>query len=212
MSRRVPSRLQMSDEATAKDRWNDRYDSGAFGPLPDAPARWLVDHEDLLRDVARRAAQPRAIDVACGDGRNAVRLAELGFAVDAVDISDVAIAALRDAASRRGLRLDARVLDLERETPAADAYDVVVCMRYLQRDLFPALRRALRRGGVLLYETFSRAHVEELGKPFNPAYVLDRGELREAFADLEVLDYREGVAELGHGPSGVASIVARRLV
>lgn len=200
------------DDATARDRWNERYASGAFEPFPDAPAEWLVQHAALLREAVAGADEPRAIDVACGDGRNARLLAELGFAVDAVDISDVAIAALRQAATERGLRVDARVMDLERDTLQADAYDAVVCTSYLQRDLFAALAGALRPAGLLLVETFSRAHVEELGKPFNPAYVLDRGELRDAFAELEVLDYREGVVDRGGAPRGVASIVARRLV
>jgi len=201
----------MNEEASARDRWNERYASGAFEPFPDAPAEWLVQHAALLREAVASADEPRAIDIACGDGRNARLLAELGFAVDAVDISDVAIAALRQAAAERGLRVDARVMDLERDALPVDAYDVVVCTRYLQRDLFAALARALRSAGLLLAETFSRAHVEELGKELNPAYVLDRGELREAFAELEVIDYHEGVVDRGGAPRGVASIVARRL-
>ena len=102
-------------------------------------------------------------------------------------------------------------LDLEHEPLPAGDYDIVVCMSYLQRDLFGALQRALRPGGVLLYETFSRAHVEELGKSFNPAYVLDRNELLHAFDELHVRHYREGIAERGGDARGVASLVAQRL-
>ena len=126
-------------------------------------------------------------------------------------MSDVAIAALRAAAAERGLRVDARVADLEHDA-LPGGYDVVVCMSYLQRDLFGALRGALSPGGLLLYETFARAHVEELGRQFNPAYVLERNELLRAFAALHVRHYREGVAERGGEQRGVASIVAQRLV
>jgi SAM-dependent methyltransferase len=194
----------------ARERWNERYDHDGFEPFPPTPAPWLVEHESLLRGVAD-GHETRAIDVACGDGRNARYLAELGFAVEAVDVSDIAVAALRAAAAERGLRVDARALDLEHEAPQRDAFDVVVCTNYLQRDLFGELRAALRPGGLLVYETFSRAHVEELGKSFNPAFVLDHNELLAAFAGLRVLHYREGVVDREGSPRGVASIVAQRV-
>lgn len=195
----------------ARERWNERYAEGAFQPFPPMPAEWLVEHRSVLGELGRDRGDPRALDVACGDGRNARYLAELGFAVDAVDVSDVAIAALRSAAGESGLRVSARVLDLERDAPPADAYDVVVCMNYLQRDLFGALQAALRPGGLLLFQTVARTHVEELGRRFHPAYVLDRNELLCAFCALHVRHYREGVAERRGQPRGVASLVAQRL-
>jgi tellurite methyltransferase len=199
-----------SDQQPARERWNERYAKPAFEAFPDAPADWLVEHRGLLEQLVAGAGDPRALDVACGDGRNARWLAELGFAVDAVDVSDVAVEALRAAAAEGVLRVDARVVDLEHdELPGG--YDLVVCMNYLQRDLFGALQRALAPGGLLLCETFSRAHVEELGRTFNPAYVLDRNELLRAFAALHVRHYREGVVTRGGDERGVASIVAQRL-
>lgn len=202
----------MSEQATSRERWNERYGGAGFEPFPDEPAQWLVEHAALLRELPGASPRRRALDVACGDGRNARRLAELGFAVDAVDVSDVAIAALREAAAAGGLAVDARVLDLERDPLPDGPYDVVVCMSYLQRDLFAPLARTLAPGGVVVYETFARAHVEELGRAFNPAYVLDRNELLRAFSGLHVRHYREGIAERRGGPRGVASIVAQRLV
>ena len=207
--RRAPA---VTDPAPARERWNSRYAGDGFEPFPAAPAEWLLEHRDaLLERIAACAAAPVALDVACGDGRNARLLAELGFAVEAVDVSDVAIGALRAAAAERDLRVQARVLDLEREPLAGDAYDVVICLNYLQRDLFGALAAALRPGGLLLVETFAQAHIEELGRSFNPAYVLDPNELLHAFGDLFVRHYREGVAERRGEPRGVASIVAQRL-
>ena len=201
----------MSDAATARERWNSRYAGDAFEPFPPTPAEWLVEHRALLRERVAQAGAPAALDVACGDGRNARLLAELGFAVEAVDVSDVAVAALRAAAAERGLAVQARVLDLERDRLPAGAFDVVICLNYLQRDLFGALAAALRPGGLLLAETFAQAHIEELGRSFNPAYVLDPNELLHAFGDLFVRHYREGVAERRGEPRGVASIVAQRL-
>jgi SAM-dependent methyltransferase len=194
----------------ARERWNERYGE-AFAPFAAAPAEWLGEHRALLAELAGGASGPRALDVACGDGRNARLLAELGFTVDAVDVSDVAVAALRSAAAVAGLDVHARAADLERERLPAGAYDVVVCMNYLQRDLFGGLQDALRAGGVLLYETFARAHVEQLGKPFNPAYVLDRNELLHAFPALHVRHYHEGVVRRSGELRGVAGLVAQRL-
>ena len=187
----------------ARERWNERY-AGGLEPFPDAPAQWLVEHRELL------AGGGRALDVACGDGRNALYLARRGYEVDAIDASDVAIAALRDAAEQRGLPIDARVVDLEREPLPAGPYDAIVVMNFLQRDLFGALEEALAPGGLLLYETLGRAHVEELGRSFNPNYLVDRGELARAFARLRIVEHREGVAERSGEARGVASLVAQR--
>jgi len=195
----------------ARERWNERYGKDGFEPFPATPAPWLVEHEALLGELLGQGLEARALDVACGDGRNARYLAELGFGVEAVDVSDVAVAALDAAAGERGLRIDARVLDLEHEAPQREAYDVVVCMNYLQRDLFAGLQAALRPGGLLVYETFSRAHVEELGRSFNPAFVLGHNELLGVFAGLRVRHYREGVVDRHGSPRGAASIVAQRV-
>lgn len=189
---------------SGRERWNERRSAAGFEPFPDAPAEWLVEHRSLL------GGGGRALDVACGDGRDALYLARLGFDVDAVDVSDVTVDALRAAAADRAPAVHPRVVDLEREPLPEDEYDVVVNFSYLQRDLFGALERALRPGGWLLFETFGRAHVDELGKRINPAYVLDDNELLHAFPGLRVLHYREGVAERVGGPRGVASLVARR--
>src|SRR3954454_20287580 len=142
----------------ARDRWNERYEQPDRRWLPEAPAQWLVEHAPLLTGGGR------ALDVACGDGRNALYLAQLGYMVDAIDVSDVAIDALRRAVQQRGLAMTIapRVVDLEREPLPAGPYDVIVTLNFLQRDLFGPLQDALALGGLLLYETLGQAHVDEL--------------------------------------------------
>ncbi|HWC26032.1 MAG TPA: methyltransferase domain-containing protein, partial [Solirubrobacteraceae bacterium] len=167
-------------------------------------AEWLVEHRDLL------AGGGRARDVACGDGRNARYLAQLGYEVDAIDVSDVVIDALATAARARGLAIAPRVVDLEHEPLPPGPYDVIVTMHYLQRDLFGPLQDALAPGGLLFYETLTQAHVDELGRSFNPAYLLEPGELLRAFPRLEVVAHHEGVVERAGGRRGVGSLVARR--
>jgi tellurite methyltransferase len=194
----------------AREKWNERFGAAGTAPGQDAPSEWLADNEDVLRAVAGESRTGRALDVASGSGRNALFLAELGFEVDAVDISDVAIGALDTVARERRLPVRGRVADLEDDGLPSGSYDVVVNMNYLQRDLFGALAQAVAPGGLLLFETFAAAHIEELGAKTNPDYVLGPNELLRVFSDLLVVRYGEGVVERSGRPKGVASLVARR--
>lgn len=190
----------------ARERWNRRWAQRGVRTLVRPPAAWLAGSRALVLEARGR----RALDVACGDGRNAIYLARLGFAVDAVDISDVAIAGLREAAAEAGLPITARRLDLEHARLPIGDYDVVVTINYLQRDLFGSLAAALAPGGVLVAETFTRAHARKLGQPLSERYLLAPGELRRAFRGLRLLRYREGIRDDGGGPRGVAGLVAGR--
>jgi tellurite methyltransferase len=164
----------------------------------------------------------RALDIACGSGRHALLLAERGRLVTAIDFSGVALDILEARARgkyisvrrserfpERGWRVHGGVelmrADLERTHLPERCYDLILCVQYLQRSLFPQIARALRPNGVLLMETFTRAQLEFSGGPKNPAYLLEPGELRDAFPELRPLFYRE----LRAG-QGIASLVARR--
>jgi len=187
----------------AREKWNLRYAQPTFAPFPDAPSEWLAENRDLL-------VCGRALDVACGDGRNSRYLAELGFAVEAIDISDVAIDALRRAADERGLAVAAHTVDLEAAPLPAGPFELVVNLNYLQRELFPGLAAAVCPGGLLVFETFAQAHVEELPNQMDPRFLLARNELLHAFPGLLVRRYREGILERSGRPRGVAGIVAQR--
>src|SRR5579872_3307932 len=106
--------------------------------------------EPLLFEAAEILAPGRALDLACGPGRNALYLAGLGWQVTAVDRSPVAIHLLRERSG--DLDIDIRQADLERGefTPAPESVDLVCDTLYLQRDLIPAIRAALRPGGVFV--------------------------------------------------------------
>jgi tellurite methyltransferase len=189
-------------------RWNERYARDTMTPFPAQPAEWLVEHRSLLEALPTGG---RALDVACGDGRNARYLAELGFDVDAVDISDVLVERLTEAADRLSLSVSPRIVDLESEiTFPAHEYAVIVNFNFLQRSLFGGLARALRPGGLLVFETFARPHVDELANDFRAEFMLGENELLEAFAGLHVCHYFEGVAERSGKPRGVAGLVARQ--
>ena len=165
------------------------------------PTRWLVDHQRLLPGAGT------ALDVACGRGRNAIWLAQRGLETLAVDRDTTALQDLRAEAERLGLPLKTASIDLERgdgRLPPA-AFDVIVVVRYLHRPLFPVLTEAVRSGGVLVYETFTREQAAR-GRPTNPAFLLEPGELRTLVSPLEVLVEREGDFE----GKMLASVIARR--
>jgi predicted Rossmann fold flavoprotein len=165
------------------------------------PARWLVDHADLLPEHGD------ALDVAGGRGRNAVWLAQRGLTTLALDRDEAAVQFVRDEADRRGLPLRASTVDLEQRGFALEpqSHDVIVVVHYLHRPLFPTLRDALRPGGVLVYETFTREQAQR-GRPTNPAFLLEPGELRELVQPLDVVVEREGDFE----GKMLASVIARR--
>jgi SAM-dependent methyltransferase len=127
--------------------------------------------------------------------------------VRAVDRDEERVSRLADLARRLRLPLDAATVDLEADgVDLGDGeYDLVLVFRFLHRPLFPSLARALRPGGVLLYETFTREQARH-GRPTNPDFLLDPGELPRLVAPLEVIRQREGEFEGRH----VASVAARK--
>jgi tellurite methyltransferase len=165
------------------------------------PTDWLTSHAALL------PARGDALDLACGGGRHAMWLARQGLRVTAVDRSEAAIAAVAAAAREQALSIDARVIDLEQPDASLgrEAYDIIVGVHYLHRALFPAIEQALRPGGILMYETFTRAQARR-GRPTNPAFLLEPGELRRLTSGLIVIDEREGE----FGDRDVAAIVCRK--
>jgi tellurite methyltransferase len=170
------------------------------GPV-DGPSSWLLATADLLP-----RERGRALDVACGRGRHALLLAAAGFAVDAVDRDQAAIAFLRATADRLELPVSTTAVDLAAAPSLErDAYALVVVFRYLHRPLFPALVASLAPGGLLLYETFT-VDQAALGKPSDPAHLLLHGELLRLVAPLEVVRQRDGLHEGRH----VAAIAATR--
>lgn len=170
-------------------------------PGIDEPSSWVRLNLDLF------PRSGRALDVACGSGRHALLLAASGLRVHALDRDPARISALSQAAARLRLVLDVEVRDLEAGAVdlGREAYEVVVVVHYLHRPLFPALVRALKPGGLLLYETFTTAQAAR-GEPRNPHFLLDPGELMRLVAPLEVLRQREGEFE----GRMVAGVVARK--
>ena len=152
------------------------------------PSSFLVENIDLL-------PKGRVLDVATGGGRNAVYLAGRGFEVEGIDISREALDAARVLAGESGVSVTLHLMDLENDISLPEeAFDTIICFNYLHRPLIPHLKRALRLGGMLVYETYI-VDQARFGKPKNPKHLLQHNELLEFFRDFRCLRYREGILE-----------------
>lgn len=157
---------------------------------------------------ALAASPARALDLACGAGRDAVFLALNGFQVEGWDHAPEALERARELAQRNGVTVRTEVRDLERPTlePPARPFDLIVCFRFLHRPLFPWMERALAPGGWLVYETF-RVGQERFGRPIRAHFLLARDELARAFPTLETIRYEEREPE---GGPVTARLLARK--
>ena len=192
-----------------RERWNRRYSEryAERGPGSGQPSRWLAEIEASLLPPYPGA---RALDLACGPGRNAIWLAEHGWSVDAWDLSDVALAMLayeREDRASRGFPLDinTREIDLDAAIIPPDSYDLVLNILFLDRGLWPSMAAALRPGGLLVFQTFVEAPGGRVSE-VSPAHLLQPGELRTAFEQLglEIVIYDEA------GERATARLIARR--
>ena len=184
--------------------WNERYGRGEHvrgEPMP------------LLVRVADRLEPGRALDLACGTGRHAVFLAERGWEVTAVDASHVGIELAKAAARERGVEVDWRVIDLERDAfeIEAEAYDLIAVFYYLQRSLFRQIRAGVRPGGLVVAAIHMVDESPEI-KQMNPSYLLQPGELRAEFHGWELLHDYEGAPTEGGHKRRTAEMVARKVV
>ncbi len=154
---------------------------------PSAPASSLLEVLPIL-------PRGRALDVAAGDGANAVALARAGCDVVAIDFSAAAMRPLAAYARQHALSISPLLADLEAGLPLTPgSFDIVLNIRYLERALLPALKDALRPGGMLLFDTFLIDQAA-FGHPSNPLFMLDHYELRDLLSDMDLLRYREGLA------------------
>ena len=185
-------------------RWNQRY--------TESPSSWTEPDTFLISAYQEFLADTQpgtALDVAGGAGRNAVWLAERGWRVKLIDISDVALAMAREklkpgsgdplpqaveAAFHRG-ELETEVVDLNSiQDLGTEQYDLVTVFYFLRRELFPAIARVLKPSGTLIYRTYTVDRMKVPGGPSDPKYLLQPNELLHAFGDLRVLHYHEMVA------------------
>ena len=194
-----------------KQRWDSRYLGGAYDSRRHS-STMLVDWLGRLKfsGTARKA-----VDIACGAGRNALYLARHGWQVDAIDISTVALDRLDAAAHAERLPVNCIHLDLD---PAASAvagfagrpYDLAVMMRYTDVALVRSLSPAIRAGGYVIVEKHLETEAVVAG-PRDPRFRVAPGALWRAAGEFEIVHYREGIVTDPDGRDvALAQLVGRR--
>ena len=182
--------------------WNERYQSREHTAedLDAAPTPLLVS-------TASNLVPGKALDLACGTGRNALWLAEHGWEVTAVDGASAAIEILQTRAMERALKIDAIIADLEKGEfeIKPSRWDLITICYYLQRDLFEPAKRGVAPGGLLI----SIVHITEPGEEESP-YRLRPGQLEKYLAGWEILHRHEGKANDAAHRRAIAEIVARK--
>jgi tellurite methyltransferase len=134
--------------------------------------------------------QGTALDLACGQGGNAVFLAKAGLVVSAWDVSPVVIKQLQDFAHLNNITINAQIRDVVESPPEPNSLDVLVVSYFLDRSLCKHLLAALRPGGLLFYQTYCQQKVEQQG-PRNADFLLADNELLSLFSTMKVRVYRE---------------------
>jgi SAM-dependent methyltransferase len=192
----------MSDADRA--RWDERYGDGAYEDRTHPSA--------FLEEQAEALPRGATLDLACGAGRNAIYLASLGCQVEGWDISSEGLARGRARAEELGLEILWQARDLEKVKLPRSRYDLIVQVRYVNRELTPVIADALKPGGVYLCEQHLVTDREVIG-PSNPAFRLEPGELRDAAAGLTLETYREEyVTDPDGRPAALVRMLARKPV
>jgi SAM-dependent methyltransferase len=166
-------------------RWNAQHESTHGSAEPSSFLAKILAAEEWT------IPRGRALDIACGKGRNAIFLAKRGFDVAAMDISPVALEEARKRAAEKKLNVIWLQADLEHVQLSENAYDLLVNFNYLQRSLIPRIKASLKPGGFVVFDTYL-IDQPTIGHPKNPAYLLQHNELLDLFRDFRVLCYREG--------------------
>ncbi|ACO04863.1 MAG TPA: methyltransferase domain-containing protein [Persephonella sp.] len=157
-----------------REKWNRRYTEEEFP--------WK-EPSQILKKFYRLSRKGKALDIAAGLGRNSLFLAEKGFEVDAVELSDVAVEKLKN------LHKNINVIqeDLDFFSIPEERYDLILNINYLNRRLFPQIIEGLKKDGVLIFETFLLEDDTQMKKD----YLLRENELLHSFLKLHILFYEE---------------------
>ena len=192
------------ESESTKTRWNERYDRDMY-IYGKEPAAFLKQKMDGLQ-------KGKALVLAMGEGRNAVYLAQNGFDVTGVDISEVAIEKCSKLAKERNTTVNAVVADLTDYDMGEAQFDLITKFYYYEPSIFPQIIDALKPGGMFILEQFSIDHLKyretSAFGPRNPDYLIKPNELLEHFKSLRVLYYEDTVVELDEGMhKGTAAVI-----
>lgn len=185
-------------------KWDEKYRAKAFakgaGPNP------------FLKKNIRLLGQGRALDIAAGTGRNAVFLAQNGWTVEAVDISRVGLKKGQQWARQNHVAIRTICADLDSYPFEKERYDLIANFYFLDRRLIPKMKRGLKMGGKIIFETYvANPEAKNSETPSNGKYLLRANELLTRFRDFRILFYREGIFHEGGKKRAIASLLAQKM-
>ena len=180
-----------------KEKWDAKYRIPEHTTVKE-PCEWLSENANFLN---RKGS---ALDIASGDGRNSIFVAEKGYQTLAIDISAVGLDRTRALAKEKNVTIETRVVDLDNWEFEKNAFDLVLCFNFLDRRIFSEIKDTLKPGGLIFYETFTIDYLKYSN--FKREWVLKHNELLEAFNNFRVLRYRE----IDHDNKAFASLVAQK--
>lgn len=178
-------------------KWNEKYQSQSD---TDAPAA-------IVKKYAKLAGGNKALDIAAGNGRNALFLAHQGFSVDAVDISDAGL----NLFAAKHPNIHAICADLDDFDISPKRYDLIINVKYLNRRLFPYIREGLVPGGILIFQTLLDSPSPGSDPPVCRDYLLRENELLHAFLSLRILLYEESEYKRNQETVSLASLIGIRI-
>jgi SAM-dependent methyltransferase len=184
-------------------RWDARFGKKEFA-LGKKANPFLKRHIALL-------PRGKALDIATGEGRNAVFLAEHGFDVDAVDISEVGLKKTKKLAKEMGVKIHTFHADLNTYQIKPEQYDLIINFYFLKRNLIPKIKKGLKKGGKVIFETYILEHRNlATSGPKQAKYFLKPNELLCLFNGFRILLYREGIFNEGGRRKAIASLIAQK--
>ena len=169
-----------------KEKWDSKYLKKSQLLRPRESSKNLQEHIQHCKGT-------KALDLACGAGRNSIFLAECGFDVDALDIAEIAVDALNTEAKKKNLhsKINTYQVDLDTHEIQKDKYDIIVMANFLDRAVLESAKNALKKGGVLFVETYM-INDENEKKQSDPNNLLKSQELKEMLDDSwQILHFDE---------------------
>lgn len=187
-----------------KKRWDDRFKGKEFA--------FGIKANPFLRRQIALLPKGKALDIASGEGRNAVFLAKHGFDVEAVDISKMGLRKARKLAKEMGVKIYTSFADLNTYQIEKEQYDLIANFYFLKRSLIPKIKKGLKKGGRVIFETYTlEQRMLGTGGPKHPRYFLKPNELLRLFKDFRILFYREGIFREGGRRKAIASLIAEKV-